>query len=335
MQSNNLKSLKRDELLKMMLQQAKELESLKQEMEARNSELEQYKKRLEGARPAAAKREVSFDEPGAITDAALQLNGIFEVAQAAGQQYIENIQRLSEHQENVCAQRDAASRAEAEAMLAQTRQKCQEMEENARLRVQMFWKNPAHRLYSSLDGYQRPVAQPVQPVQQPMYQQQPWQAQQPAYQQPQSYQQLPVMHPYTQPMEQPFQQPMHQTAQQPLVQQPVQQPMHQPMDQQPMHQPVYRQQPQTYQEQPVMHPYTQPVQQQPVQQQPVQQPVYQQPVHQPAYQQHRVYRGQSPVRHGEVRQPRQRENRGVVRLDSWYASPRMNDPMEAEEEYAY
>ena len=84
-----------------------------------------------------------------------------------------------------------------------------------------------------------------------------------------------------------------------------------------------------------MHPYTQPVQQQPVQQQPVQQPVYQQPVHQPAYQQHRVYRGQSPVRHGEVRQPRQRENRGVVRLDSWYASPRMNDPMEAEEEYAY
>ena len=303
MQSNNLKSLKRDELLKMMLQQAKELESLKQEMEARNSELEQYKKRLERAQPAAAKREVSFDEPGAITDAALQLNGIFEVAQAAGQQYIENIQRLSEHQENVCAQRDAASRAEAEAMLAQTRQKCQEMEENARLRVQMFWKNPAHRLYSSLDGYQRPVAQPVQPVQQPMYQQQPWQAQQPAYQQPQSYQ-----------------------------------PMHQPMDQQPMHQPVYRQQPQTYQEQPVMHPYTQPVQQ-PVQQsmqQPVQQqPVYQQPVHQPAYQQHRVYRGQSPVRHGEVRQPRQRENRGVVRLDSWYASPRMNDPMEAEEEYAY
>lgn len=310
MQSNNLKSLKRDELLKMMLQQAKELESLKQEMEARNSELEQYKKRLEGARPAAAKREVSFDEPGAITDAALQLNGIFEVAQAAGQQYIENIQRLSEHQKNICAQRDAASRAEAEAMLAQTRQKCQEMEENARLRVQMFWKNPAHHFYSSLEGYQSTMSQPVQ---QPMYQRKPWQGQQPAYQQPQSYQQ-PAAHLYGYPAEP----PMHQAAPQPAQQQPM-----------------YWQQPQTYQGQPVMHPYTQPVQQQPVQQQPVQQPVYQQPVHQPAYQQHRVYRGQSPVRHGEVRQPRQRENRGVVRLDSWYASPRMNDPMEAEEEYAY
>ena len=96
--------------------------------------------------------------------------------------------------------------------------------------------------------------------------------------------------------------------------------MHQAAPQPAQQQPMYWQQPQTYQGQPVMSPYIQPTQQ------PAQQPVYQQP---------RVYRGQPTQRHGEVRQPRQRENRGVVRLDSWYASQRMNDPLEAEEEYAY
>ena len=49
--------------------------------------------------------------------AALQVNGVFEAAQAASQQYIENIRSLNDRQASICAQRDADSRAEADRRL--------------------------------------------------------------------------------------------------------------------------------------------------------------------------------------------------------------------------
>ena len=64
--------------------------------------------------------------------AALQLNGIFEAAQAAGQQYIENIKDLSERQDAICAERDARNKIEIENRLRETAVKCAEMEANSR-----------------------------------------------------------------------------------------------------------------------------------------------------------------------------------------------------------
>ena len=67
-----------------MIEQKKELEALKLE--------------LEEARKALQNREIMLNEAGSIAIAALQINGIFEAAQAAGQQYLENIQKLNERQ---------------------------------------------------------------------------------------------------------------------------------------------------------------------------------------------------------------------------------------------
>ncbi len=79
MTEKELHKLKRAELLEMMLAQSREIESLR----ARIEELEEK----------LADREIRIQESGSIAEAALKLNGIFEAAQAAADQYLENVRR--------------------------------------------------------------------------------------------------------------------------------------------------------------------------------------------------------------------------------------------------
>ena len=77
MTEKELHKLKRGELLEMMLAQSREIDALR----ARVSELEEK----------LADREIRIRESGSIAEAALKLNGIFEAAQAAADQYMENV----------------------------------------------------------------------------------------------------------------------------------------------------------------------------------------------------------------------------------------------------
>ncbi len=99
MTEQELQRLNRKDLLEIMVEQGRELEALKKE--------------LNEAKEALQSREIALDEAGSIAVAALQINGIFEVAQAASQQYIENIKKLNERQTAICAQREAESRGES------------------------------------------------------------------------------------------------------------------------------------------------------------------------------------------------------------------------------
>jgi len=72
-----LHKLKRGELLEMMLAQSREIDALR----ARVRDLEEK----------LADREIRIRESGSIAEAALKLNGIFEAAQAAADQYLENV----------------------------------------------------------------------------------------------------------------------------------------------------------------------------------------------------------------------------------------------------
>lgn len=80
MTEKELHKLKRAELLEMMLAQSREIEVLRARIEELETKL--------------ADREIRIRESGSIAEAALQLNGIFEAAQAAADQYLENIRRL-------------------------------------------------------------------------------------------------------------------------------------------------------------------------------------------------------------------------------------------------
>lgn len=81
MTEKELHKLKRGELLEMMLAQSREIDSLR----TRIRELEEK----------LADREIRIKESGSIAEAALKLNGIFEAAQAAADQYLENIKKQS------------------------------------------------------------------------------------------------------------------------------------------------------------------------------------------------------------------------------------------------
>ena len=58
----------------------------------------------------------------------MSLNGVFQAAEAAAQQYLENIRTLSGRQEQICRQREEESAQKANALLAETEMKCRTME---------------------------------------------------------------------------------------------------------------------------------------------------------------------------------------------------------------
>lgn len=140
MTDKELRSLNRQELLEIMLKQGKELETIREEYSKdieflkteHKNETDVLKKELEEARASLKNKEIILDEAGSIAVAALRLNGIFEAAQAASQQYIENIRSLSDRQKSVCAKREEVSRTEADKMLNDTVRKCRDMENETR-----------------------------------------------------------------------------------------------------------------------------------------------------------------------------------------------------------
>ena len=77
MTDKELRKLKRGELLEMLLEQSRENEELKKQ-------LYDMQKKLEN-------RDIILKESGSIAEAALKLNGVFEAAEKAAEQYLENI----------------------------------------------------------------------------------------------------------------------------------------------------------------------------------------------------------------------------------------------------
>lgn len=125
MEDKQLGKLRRSELLELLIEQAKETERLKAE--------------LADARECLKSREIKLEQAGSIAEAALQLNGVFEAAQAAAAQYLENIETLSGKKEAFYAERETESLRKAEEMLEEARAKSDkirmestQMEENAR-----------------------------------------------------------------------------------------------------------------------------------------------------------------------------------------------------------
>ena len=84
MTDKELRRLSRSELLEMLIAQTEE-----------NSQL---KIRLKQAEAQLRDRRIEIDKAGSLAEAALSLNGVFQAAEAAAQQYLENIQRISSRQ---------------------------------------------------------------------------------------------------------------------------------------------------------------------------------------------------------------------------------------------
>lgn len=77
---NPLKKLSKLELLELLAEQEREIQELKEQLEQKNQIIEQ--------------RALCMRHSGNIAEAALNLNGVFEAAQKAADQYLESVKAL-------------------------------------------------------------------------------------------------------------------------------------------------------------------------------------------------------------------------------------------------
>ncbi len=118
-----LRRLSRADLLEMLIAQSEELRDVKE--------------RLKSAEAILASRVIEINTAGSIAEASLRLNGVFEAAQAACEQYMENIRLLNERSQLVCRQMEKESREQADRLLEETRRKCAQMETDVRLSTEL------------------------------------------------------------------------------------------------------------------------------------------------------------------------------------------------------
>lgn len=137
MTEKEVQKLKRVELLEILIEQGEEIEKLK-------SELEDAKKQLEN-------RRICIENAGSIAEASFQLNGIFDAAQSAAQQYLENIQYLNENQERICAEMEKKSKDKCEALERETTQRCQELERETTQKCQAMENETAQLCKNMID----------------------------------------------------------------------------------------------------------------------------------------------------------------------------------------
>lgn len=88
-----LRKLKRVELLEMLLELSRENEALMLELEEKNRIIEALNLQLEN-------RKIDLKHAGTIAEASFKLNGVFEAAEKAAEQYLENLQYLCEREQN-------------------------------------------------------------------------------------------------------------------------------------------------------------------------------------------------------------------------------------------
>ena len=122
MTDKELRRLSRSELLEMLIAQTEENDRLKI--------------RLEQAEAQLRDRRIAIDKAGSLAEAALSLNGVFQAAEAAAQQYLENIQRISGQQDAICG--EIKEQAEKEA--AQIRQEAQAYSQKVRAEADAYWE---------------------------------------------------------------------------------------------------------------------------------------------------------------------------------------------------
>lgn len=84
MTDKELQKLGRPALLALLLEQARQYEELEQ--------------RLNAAEAALESRQLHMSQCGSIAEASLKLNGVFEAAQAAAEQYRINAERVAQEQ---------------------------------------------------------------------------------------------------------------------------------------------------------------------------------------------------------------------------------------------
>ena len=130
MTDKELRKLTRGELLELLLVQTREIDRLNSQLDQLQTEQQQ--------------RQIHLSQAGNIAEAALQLNRVFEAAQAAADQYLENIMSPVADTEDRCRQ-----------MLEETRQQCDTMRTEAHHQAHEVWQIIRQEMYNPTLDYEQ------------------------------------------------------------------------------------------------------------------------------------------------------------------------------------
>ena len=127
MTDKELKKLSRAELLEILVEQSKEMEELR-------SELAEVKEQLNS-------REIKLGKAGSIAEAALGLNKVFEAAQAAADQYLDNIRDT----ESLCERMRREAEIKSAEILMAAEKIAAKKEEEARVNSEKYRENVSRK----------------------------------------------------------------------------------------------------------------------------------------------------------------------------------------------
>jgi len=102
-----------------------------QKLEAISKELQQRDETIAGLQEQLSQRELGQQEAGSIAEAALKVNGIFEAAQQAAEDYLSNIRAMTERQQQVCGDLEEQTRRDSDSRLKDTIRSCEAMRKKA------------------------------------------------------------------------------------------------------------------------------------------------------------------------------------------------------------
>ena len=122
MTDKELRKLTRAELLELLLIQTREIDSLNAQVGELQSQLQQ--------------RQIALAQAGNIAEAALQLNHVFEAAQAAADEYLQNVMNPV-----------TDTRKQCEQMLEETRKRCDDLLKDAHQRSRGVWQIIRQEIY--------------------------------------------------------------------------------------------------------------------------------------------------------------------------------------------
>lgn len=128
MNESDLRKLSRTDLLEILLEQSRELDECRAQLERANQRL--------------SEREIVLTRAGSIAEAALQLNGVFSAAENACAQYMDSIKSMSSRQEEICAR-----------MERETQQKCEKMVAEAQRQSEAYWELVNQKVQQLLDAH--------------------------------------------------------------------------------------------------------------------------------------------------------------------------------------
>ena len=154
-QLKELRRLKRKDLLEILLEQSKENEDQRVLLAVQKQKILHLEERL-------VDRRIDIAESGTIAEAALKLNGVCEAAQAAAQQYLDNLKNTDER----CATMENETKKQCDTMKeetarkcaqveADTKHKCEELERQTKEEVEKRWDELSEKLenfYSAHEG---------------------------------------------------------------------------------------------------------------------------------------------------------------------------------------